>query len=108
MFSINKKVEAGFEKIILKNELTNNYAVIIPSCGAILHEFSVQSRQEINGNHLRALATGIVTATAVPVHVGRTSHVWTVEIRDEAGRLVCVSRCTLAIVERRTANGERA
>ena len=47
MFSINKKVEAGFEKVILKNELTNNYAVIIPSCGAILHEFSVHSNNEL-------------------------------------------------------------
>ncbi len=54
--------------------------------------------QEINGNHLRAKADGVVTATAVPVHVGRTSQVWSIEIRDEAQRLVCISRCTLAVV----------
>ena len=53
--------------------------------------------QEINGNHLRPKAGGIVTATAVPVHVGRTSQVWSVEIKDESGRLVCISRCTIAI-----------
>lgn len=53
---------------------------------------------EINANHLRAKRDGTVTATAVPVHRGRTTHVWTVEITDEAGRLVCISRCTLAIV----------
>lgn len=47
MFSINKKKEAGFEKVFLKNELTNNYAVIIPSCGAILHEFAVRSNNEL-------------------------------------------------------------
>lgn len=57
--------------------------------------------QEINGNHVRAKTDGMVTATAVPVHVGRTSQVWSIEIRDELGRLVCISRCTMAIVPRR-------
>lgn len=47
MFSIFKKIEDGFEKVILKNELTNNYAVIIPSCGAILHEFAVHTNNEL-------------------------------------------------------------
>jgi 1,4-dihydroxy-2-naphthoyl-CoA hydrolase len=53
---------------------------------------------EINANHLKAKRDGIVTATATPIHKGRTTHVWQVEIRDEAGKMVCVSRCTLAIV----------
>jgi uncharacterized protein (TIGR00369 family) len=52
---------------------------------------------EINANHLRAKSDGIVTATATPIHVGRTTHVWDVRITDEQKRLVCVSRCTLAI-----------
>jgi uncharacterized protein (TIGR00369 family) len=55
--------------------------------------------QEINANHLRPKVDGVLRAVAVPVHVGRTSQVWTVEIRDEAGKLVCVSRCTLAVVK---------
>jgi 1,4-dihydroxy-2-naphthoyl-CoA hydrolase len=50
---------------------------------------------------VRAKAEGIVTATATPVHVGRSSQVWSIEIQDEAGKLVCISRCTLAIVPRR-------
>jgi uncharacterized protein (TIGR00369 family) len=54
--------------------------------------------QEINGNHLRPKRDGTLRAVAVPVHVGRTSQVWTVEIRDEAGKLVCISRCTLAVI----------
>ncbi|MBA3671590.1 MAG: hotdog fold thioesterase [Gemmatimonadaceae bacterium] len=54
--------------------------------------------QEINANHLRAIREGTVTAVALPIHTGRTSHVWSVEIRDESGKLICVSRCTLAIV----------
>jgi 1,4-dihydroxy-2-naphthoyl-CoA hydrolase len=59
--------------------------------------------QEINGNHLRPKMDGTVTATAVPVHVGRTTQVWSIEIRDEQERLVCISRCTMAIVERKPA-----
>ena len=55
--------------------------------------------QEINANHLRPKVDGTLRAVAVPVHVGRTTQVWTVEIRDEAGKLVCVSRCTLAVVK---------
>ena len=54
--------------------------------------------QAINANHLRSVQSGTLTAVATPVHVGRTSQVWGVEVRDEGGRLVCVSRCTLAVV----------
>lgn len=57
--------------------------------------------QEINGNHLRAVRSGVVRATARPIHVGRSSQVWSIEIADEGGKLVCVSRCTMAVVERR-------
>ena len=53
---------------------------------------------EINANHLRAKRDGIVTATATPIHKGRSTHVWQVEIKDGDGKMVCVSRCTLAIV----------
>lgn len=53
---------------------------------------------EINANHLRAVRGGTVTATATPVHKGRSTQLWAVEIRDDAGRLVCVSRCTLAVL----------
>jgi uncharacterized protein (TIGR00369 family) len=53
---------------------------------------------EINANHLRAKRDGVVTAIATPVHVGRRTHVWEVRITDEQGKLVCISRCTLAVV----------
>lgn len=52
---------------------------------------------EINANHVRAKREGVVTATAVPIHVGRTTHVWDIRIVDEENRLVCISRCTIAI-----------
>jgi len=54
---------------------------------------------EINANHVRAVRSGTVTATGTPIHNGRTTQVWAVEIRDDAGRLVCVSRCTLAVLD---------
>ncbi len=57
--------------------------------------------QEINANHLRSVSTGVVTATARPHHIGSRSQVWGIEIRDERGRLVCISRLTMAIVPRR-------
>jgi uncharacterized protein (TIGR00369 family) len=53
---------------------------------------------EINANHLRAKRDGVVTAVATPVHIGRKTHVWDVRITDEEGKLVCISRCTLAVV----------
>jgi 1,4-dihydroxy-2-naphthoyl-CoA hydrolase len=56
--------------------------------------------QEINANHLRPVASGIVTATARPFHIGSRSHVWHIEIRDERDKLVCISRLTMAVVER--------
>lgn len=55
---------------------------------------------EINANHVRGLSEGTITAVSVPVHVGRTTQVWTTEIRDQEGRLICISRCTLAVVPR--------
>jgi uncharacterized protein (TIGR00369 family) len=55
---------------------------------------------EINANHLRAKRDGVVTAVALPVHVGRRTQVWEVRISDEEDRPVCVSRCTLAVVPR--------
>jgi uncharacterized protein (TIGR00369 family) len=56
---------------------------------------------EINANHLRAITKGTVTATATPIHIGRTTHVWDVRISDDEGHAVCVSRCTIAIRPRK-------
>ena len=56
---------------------------------------------ELNANHVRGKTEGTVTATATPVHRGRTIQVWDIRIEDEESRLVCVSRCTLAIVNQR-------
>jgi len=55
--------------------------------------------QEINANHIRPVREGLVTATATPIHKGKRSHVWHVEIKNEADKMVCISRCTIAIVD---------
>lgn len=54
---------------------------------------------EINANHIRSVAEGWVYGKVKPIHVGRRTHVWQIEITNEAGKLVCVSRITVAIIE---------
>jgi 1,4-dihydroxy-2-naphthoyl-CoA hydrolase len=61
--------------------------------------------QEINANHLRAAREGLVTGTARPVHLGGRSQVWTIDIVNEAGKLVCTSRLTMAVVQRGSLGG---
>ena len=53
---------------------------------------------DINANHLRGATSGWVTGVARPVHMGRTTHVWQIDMSDDAGRLTCVSRITMAIL----------
>lgn len=58
---------------------------------------------EINANHIASVRDGYVLATATPIHIGRTTHVWQVEIRSEAdNKLIAISRCTLAIKQKRS------
>jgi len=54
---------------------------------------------EINANHLRPVTSGWVTGTARPISLGRRSQVWEVRIVDDNDKLVCVSRCTMAVIE---------
>jgi uncharacterized protein (TIGR00369 family) len=54
---------------------------------------------EVNANHLRGVAAGWVVGRAEPVHLGRTTQVWQIDIRDEAGRRVCLSRLTIAVLD---------
>lgn len=56
---------------------------------------------EINANHLRSKSDGIVTAVATPLHKGRKTMVWDIRITDEQDKLICISRCTVAIIDKR-------
>lgn len=53
---------------------------------------------DINANHLRSVREGWVTGIARPVHIGRSTHVWQIDLSNEQGQLTCVSRITMAIL----------
>ena len=53
---------------------------------------------DINANHLRGVKSGWVTGTARPVHIGRTTQVWQIDMRNDAGELTCASRITMAVL----------
>jgi uncharacterized domain 1 len=53
---------------------------------------------DINANHIRGVRGGIVTGTAKAVHLGRTTQVWEIRIEEETGKLVCLSRLTMAVI----------
>jgi 1,4-dihydroxy-2-naphthoyl-CoA hydrolase len=53
---------------------------------------------EINANHIRPAYDGFVYATARPENLGRTTQVWSIRIEDDAGKLVCISRLTMAVI----------
>ena len=75
-------------------------AETLGSCGAIYctppghHVVGL----DINANHIRAATAGWVTGKTTPVHVGRSTQVWAIELRNEAGNLTCVSRITMAVL----------
>ena len=52
---------------------------------------------EINANHVRPVTSGKVTGTAQPIHIGRSTQIWEIKIKDDKDRLTCVSRITLAV-----------
>ena len=54
---------------------------------------------DINANHLKSASSGWVTGITRPVHIGRTTHVWAIELTNDAGELVCVSRITMAVLQ---------
>jgi 1,4-dihydroxy-2-naphthoyl-CoA hydrolase len=56
--------------------------------------------QEINANHVRAARSGLVTGTARAVHLGGRTHVWSIDILNDAQKLVCISRITMAVIKR--------
>ncbi|ULM96849.1 hotdog fold thioesterase [Peribacillus frigoritolerans] len=54
---------------------------------------------EINANHVRGVRSGVVTAEGNIIHRGKTTMVWDVKIHDEEDHLICISRCTLAVID---------
>lgn len=56
---------------------------------------------EINANHIKSVREGFVVGTARPIHIGKRTHVWEIKIANESGDLVCISRITMAIIDKR-------
>lgn len=54
---------------------------------------------DINANHLRPAKSGFVYGEAIPIHIGKKTHVWSIEIKNEEGKMVCISRLTMAVVD---------
>ncbi len=82
-------------------------AETLGSAGAYLcvdmHKFNVVGL-EINANHVRAVRQGLVTGTARPIHLGRSTQLWEIRITDDANQLVCISRLTIAVLEKPVSN----
>ncbi len=81
-------------------------AALAETLGSVAGNMCIDSQKkvcvglEINANHIRAARSGWVTGTARSIHLGGSTQVWEIRITDEQGRLVCISRLTLAVLER--------
>jgi len=79
--------------------------VLAESLGSIASNLCINMRKqkavglEINANHLRPVFDGYVIGKAIPVNLGKSIHVWNISITNEAGKLNCISRLTMAIVD---------
>lgn len=56
---------------------------------------------DINANHIKSVTGGFVHGKATPLHLGRQTHVWEIRITNDAGQLVCISRLTMAVLDKK-------
>ncbi len=95
---VDKRTQQPFG--ILHGGVSVVLAETLGSCGA--HYSAPEGQRavglDINANHVRATTSGWVTGTARPVHRGRTTHVWQIDMTNDAGQLTCVSRITMAVL----------
>lgn len=81
-------------------------ATLAETLGSVGATLCVDSRQkicvglEINANHVRPARSGFVYGTTRPIHIGGSTQIWEIRIEDERGKLVCISRLTLAVLNR--------
>lgn len=81
--------------------------VLAESVGSVASNLIIDSTKyvgvglEINANHVRSASEGTVKAICTAVHIGRTTHVWDIKIYDDQERLLCISRHTVAIVDKK-------
>jgi len=65
----------------------------------VMHEGKACMGMEINANHLRPVKSGIIKALAMPLYAGKSTQVWEAKLYNEAEKLICICRCTLAVVQ---------
>ncbi|KQB06503.1 esterase [Vibrio metoecus] len=87
--------------------------VLAETLGSVAANFSVGEEAycvglDINANHVRAMREGMVIGTATPLHMGISTQVWQIEIKDEQGHLVCISRLTVAVKRARVQKNQQS
>jgi 1,4-dihydroxy-2-naphthoyl-CoA hydrolase len=81
--------------------------VLAESLGSFASYLVIKSKDrigagiEVNANHIRSVKEGIVTGIAQPIHLGNQIHVWEIKIYDQKDKLVCISRLTVAILNKK-------
>ncbi len=81
--------------------------VLAETLGSLAAQLTVDDSQyqtvglEVNANHIKSVRSGIVTGIAVPIHLGKKTQVWEIKITDESNALICISRLTMAVIEKR-------
>lgn len=56
---------------------------------------------EINANHVKGIRSGFVFGKTTPIHIGKKTQVWDIRITNEQNELICVSRITMAVIDRK-------
>jgi 1,4-dihydroxy-2-naphthoyl-CoA hydrolase len=78
--------------------------VLAETLGSVASSLIIDSNRfaavglEVNANHLRPVTKGFVTGTCSPIHIGNKTHVWDIKIINDRGKMVCISRLTVAII----------
>ena len=81
--------------------------VLAETIGSVASYLVIDSSQyqsvgiEINANHIRSAREGFVYGVCTPLHIGTSTHVWDIRITNEEGKLVCISRLTVAVMKRK-------
>lgn len=80
--------------------------VLAETLGSVAANFCVSDDYfcvglDINANHIRSMREGMVTGTATPIHLGATTQVWQIELKDQRDRLICTSRLTVAVMKKK-------
>lgn len=82
--------------------------VLAETIGSIASAFVIDQTKyqcvglEINANHIGMVREGFVTGIVKPIHLGRSTHVWDIQIHDDKEKLICVSRLTVIIIEKKS------